>query len=73
VIPFFCKHSRSAVKRPEFGPLAPVVPVVVVAADALVLVDELFEEPPQAASPRQASRRASATAIAAGLRLLLEM
>jgi hypothetical protein len=47
--------------------------VVVVAADAFVLVDELFEEPPQAASPRQASRRTSTTALAAGVRLLLEM
>src|ERR1039458_10728460 len=67
VMPFFCRHSRIAANRPAFGPLAPVAPVVV-AADALVLVDELFEELPQAASPRQASRRTS-TAAAAGLRL----
>jgi len=49
------------------------VPLVEVAAAAFVLVDVdvLFEEPPQAASPRQASasRRTSAT-VAAGLRLL---
>jgi hypothetical protein len=44
--------------------------VVVVAADAFVLADELFEELPQAARPIQASRRTS-TAAAAGLRLLL--
>ena len=29
VMPFFCRHSRIAAKRPEFGPLAPVAPVVV--------------------------------------------
>jgi hypothetical protein len=47
-------------------------PVVEVAADALVLVDELFEELPQAASPIQASRRTNAVvAAAAGVRLWL--
>jgi hypothetical protein len=50
------------------------VPLAEVLAAALVLVDEFFEELPQAASPRQATRRASAAmAVAAGLRLLLLM
>jgi hypothetical protein len=48
------------------------VPAGVVAA-AFALVDEVFDEPPQAASPRQASRRPSTTAVAAGGRLLLWM
>jgi hypothetical protein len=73
-MPFFCRHSRVAVKRPAFGPLAPV-PVVALALVAavlvLVLVDEL-EELPQAARPMQASRMTS-TAAAAGLRLLLSL
>jgi hypothetical protein len=45
---------------------------VEVVAAALVLVDELFEEPPHAAKPRQASRTSN-TVAAAGLRLLLLM
>jgi hypothetical protein len=79
VIPFFCRHSRSALKRDAPAPAAPVpaAPVEEVVADALALVDELLEEPPQAASPRQASRSTSRTAAAgmrrAGLRLLLSM
>jgi hypothetical protein len=69
-MPFFCRHSRIAVKRPEFGPLAPVV--VVAGADALVVLEEEPDELPHAARPRQASNRTStAAALAAGLRLLL--
>jgi hypothetical protein len=76
-MPFFCRHSRIAAKRPAFGPFAPVpvpvpVPVLVLVAAVAVLEDELLEEPPQAASPRQASRSTN-TVVAAtsGLRLLL--
>jgi hypothetical protein len=66
-------HARIAAKRPAFGPLAPVAPVVVVAgADALVVLEEEPDELPHAARPRQASSRTSAAAaLAAGLRLLL--
>jgi len=40
-IPFFCKHSRRAVKRLAASPAGlPVAAVVVVAADALVGEDE---------------------------------
>jgi hypothetical protein len=70
-MPFFCRHARTAAKRLAFGPLAPVpVLAIVPVVAATVLVDELFEELPQAARPIQASRRTS-TAAAAGLRLLL--
>src|ERR1039458_7765579 len=79
VMPFFCRHSRNALKRLAPAPVgpAPVPPVPVeveLVAAAVALVDELFEDPPQAASPRQVSRRArTATAAgfapAAGLRL----
>src|ERR1700728_2351133 len=73
VTPFFCRHSRTAAKRPAFAPLAPV-PVPVLALVVAVVPDELLEEPPQAASPRQASRRTSTVAAAAaGLRLMLSV
>jgi hypothetical protein len=46
--------------------------VLVLVAAAAVLEDELLEEPPQAASPRQASRSINTVAAAiSGLRLLL--
>jgi hypothetical protein len=55
----------------------PVPPAVVEIGEVVVAaraaVDELFEEPPQAASPRQASRKASVMALAAGRGLLLWM
>jgi len=71
VTPFFCRHSRTAAKRPAFAPLAPVPVLALVVA---VVPDELLEEPPQAASPRQASRRTSTVAAAAaGLRLMLSV
>jgi hypothetical protein len=69
-MPFFCRHSRIAAKRPAFGPLAPVV--VVAGADALVVLEEEPDELPHAARPRQASSRTSTAAVlTAGLRLLL--
>jgi hypothetical protein len=45
-------------------------PVVVPAAATLALVDEPFEEPPQAASPRAATSRTTTVALT-GLILLL--
>jgi hypothetical protein len=68
VIPFFCRHSRSALNRLAAGPVGPVpLPVdVVAAAFAVVVVVEPLEDPPQAASPTQASNR-TRTAAAAGL------
>jgi hypothetical protein len=71
VMPFFCRHSRSAEKRLR-APAAP--PVVDVAALALVpaVVVEPVEELPHAASRRLASaRRRTAVAVGVRLRLLL--
>jgi len=70
VIPFFCRHSRNAAKRPAPLPVAPVLPVALVAA-AFAVVDELVDDPPQAARPRLASRRATtAVAVATETRLV---
>jgi hypothetical protein len=66
VIPFFCRHSLNAAKRDAPGREPPAVEVV---ALALVLDDDLAEEPPHAASTRAVSTRA-ATAIAGLLALL---
>src|SRR4029077_11083298 len=99
VIPFFCRHSRSALKRAPPCPVAPVPappgpvgadpgapapavpgPVAPFAgrppepvAEAFAFVEKLLEEPPQAARPRHASRRASTTAVVAGLRMGLRL
>jgi hypothetical protein len=61
-MPFFCRHSRNAAKRPAPLPVAPAAPVALVAA-AFAVVDELLEDPPQAARPRLASSRTT-TAVA---------
>jgi hypothetical protein len=79
-MPFFCRHSRTAANRPPPRPAGPVpllavLDVLDVEAAADALVDELFEDPPQAARPRATSSRAT-RAVApgfntpAGLRLL---
>jgi hypothetical protein len=75
VMPFFCRHSRSAAKR--LLPAAPAgLPVVVLVelALVLVLVEEPFVEelPPHAARQRLASiTRTKAATVGLGRRLLL--
>jgi hypothetical protein len=66
-MPFFCRHSRTAAKRPPAAPGVP--PVVGVVALAFVVEVVVLEEPPHAANTRLASTRTS-TAVA-GLLLLL--
>jgi hypothetical protein len=73
VIPFFCRHSRSAAKRlAPVAPLALAVVEVVELAFALVLVEGLLDELPHAARQRLASTtRTKAATVGVRLRLLL--
>ena len=75
VIPFFCRHSRSAAKRLPAAPAGlPAAVEVVALALVLVAVDALFDELPHAARQRPASiTRTTAVTMVTLLRLLLLM
>jgi hypothetical protein len=71
-MPFFCRHSRTAVKRPCAGAPGAVLLVVGVVALAFVLVVvELVEELPHAARTTLANTARTTAANVVRLRLLL--
>jgi hypothetical protein len=71
-MPFFAKHSRSAVKR--FAPAPPGPPAAAFAEELVLVVveEEPFDELPHAASTKLASTSTTAVAVA-DLSLLLLM